>query len=334
MTELVQQPEEPTPWRVGGLVADGTVTLLSAEAGMGKSILLQALCDGVTTGRTTAGFLCTKGVALYIDGEMGSKMFAGRLRKTGAEKCAFWYVDALGLDISIEKPDDLGWISGHVEQTGADLVVIDSLRRLMPSKSENDSDDMAPAVAAVAKLARDTGAAIVLVHHKGDGEKFYRGSSAIKDQADSLFGMLPVDPDDDDDLRRRITCRGVRGKAPRYDEAPPDRYVEVNFADGGVVAVDAPEDPGPVIPARQAVAEAIKAAMPAKTKTEAAEKVGRSLNDTSFRGAWEDLERAGEISKSGDGWELSSRRPTLDNGTTTKSGFGSTPSTGPEGGVA
>jgi len=330
MTELVQQPEEPTPWRVHGLVADGTVTILSAEAGMGKSILLQALCEGVTAGRTTAGFLCARGVALYIDGEMGSKMFAGRMRKTGAEKCAFWYVDALGLDISVEKPDDLGWIKGYVERTDANLVVIDSLRRLMPSKSENDSDDMAPAVGAVAKLARDTDAAVVLVHHKGDGEKFYRGSSAIKDQADALFGVLPVNPDDDDDLGRRITCRGVRGKAPRYDEAPPDRYVAVNFAEGGVVAADAPEDPGPVVPKRQAVALAIKAALPAKTKKEVADKVGCNPDNNEFRSAWGDLRDAGELVEINGVWEGGGGHQPLGTPTTTPLGFGSTPSSDSE----
>ena len=83
------------------------------------------------------------------------------------------------------------------------------------------------------------------------------------------------------------------------------------------MAVNAPEAPCPVIPARQACAIAIKAAMPAKTKTEAAEKVGRTLNDTTFRGAWSDVEDAGGIVRVGGGWDLSSRHQTLDNPTTT-----------------
>jgi hypothetical protein len=302
MTELLGQPKKPTAWRVHGLVADGTVTVLSAEAGMGKSILLQHLCDGVTDGATVAGILCTQGVALYIDGEMGSEMFTNRLRDAGASRCAYWYVDALGLDISVGAPDDLGWIAERIEDAGARFVVVDSLRRLMPSKSENDSDDMAPAVAAVAKLARDTGAAIVLVHHKGDGEKFYRGSTAIKDQADALFGLLPVNPDDDDDQRRRITCRGVRGKAPRYAGPPPDWYVEVSFTDGGVVAAETPEAPEAPVPVREAVAQAITAALPARTKTEVADKIGRALHDRSFREAWRDLEVTGAISEINGVW--------------------------------
>ena len=321
MTSLLQLPVEPTAWRVHGLVADGTATILSAEAGAGKSVLMATLCDGVTEGRVIAGMPCAKGVALYIDGEMGPKMFTNRLRTAGAEACAFWYVDAMGLDISIESPDDLGWIRRHIERVGANLVVIDSLRRLMPSRSENDSDDMAPAVGAVTKLARDTNAAIVLVHHKGDGEKFYRGSSAIKDQADALFALLPVNPEDDDDLRRRLTCRGTRGKAPRYDVATPDQFIEVDFTNGGVVAVVAPEDVGPQIPAREAVAVAIKAALPVKYKQEAAEKIGRHAKDQTFGEAWGDLKRAGEIVQISGHWVGSSSAQTLGSATTTTSAF-------------
>ncbi len=314
ITKLVQRPEEPVPYRVDGVTADGTVTILSAGAGMGKSVFAQALCDGVTDGRSVAGFGCAVGTALYVDGEMGQVMFTNRLRKMGVKAGRYWYVDALGLDISIDKPDDLGWIRQHIERVGANLVVIDSLRRLMPSKSENDSDDMAPAVGAVAKLARDTNAAILLIHHKGDGEKFYRGSTAIKDQADALFGLLPVNPDDDDDMRRRLTCRGARGKAPRYDDAPLDRYVLVDFSAGGVVAVDAPRAEGTVIPLRQAVATAIKAAMPVKSKREAAGKIGRHDKDQMFRDAWEDLERAGGIAQVNGGWVATDTSPPFEPG--------------------
>lgn len=302
MTQLVVATEQPTPWRVPGFVADGTLTILSAEAGMGKSIFLQALCHGIAVGGFVAGIPCVQGIAMYVDGEMGPAMFAGRMRKTGVSECSFDYIDALGLDISITNPYDLGWIAEHIADSGARFVVIDSLRRLAPSKSENDSNDMAPTVAGVAKLARDTDAAIVLVHHKGDGEKFFRGSSAIKDQADALFGMLPVNPDDDNDLRRKITCRGVRGKAPRYAEAPPDLFVVIDYEAGGVVSTDAPPPPAPTISVREALKLAIKVALPAKTKADVAGKLDRRRDDKTFQAAWTELETAREIVENDGVW--------------------------------
>ena len=158
---------------------------------------------------------------------------------------------------------------------------------------------MAPAVAALAKLARDTNSAIVLVHHKGDSEKFFRGSSAIRDQCDALFALLR-DPDDEE-APRRLRCRGGRGKM-RYAPEPPDVYLNISPEEGGVASSDPPEDPGPQAPVREALAQAIVAAMPVKTKTEAAEKVGRNIHDWGFRSAWEDVERAGRIVRSIDGW--------------------------------
>ena len=86
--------------------------------------------------------------------------------------------------------NDLAWLRRKIDEFGAKLVVIDSLRRLMPSQAENDSDNMAPTIAAVAKLGRDADVAIILIHHKGEGEKWYRGSTAIEDQSDALFGFL------------------------------------------------------------------------------------------------------------------------------------------------
>jgi hypothetical protein len=221
---LLSAPAKPIPWRVDDLVADGTVTVLSGESGSGKSWLAQALCTGVRRGTSVAGLPCTPGKALYVDAEMGPQMFVDqRLRPAGITTPEFEYIDAMGLDVS--KPSDLGWLKSKIVGLGVNLVVIDSLRRLAPSKAENDSDDMAPTIAAIAKLARDTGAALLLIHHKGDGQKFYRGSTAIRDQTDALFALLREgQPDDDerqDDGVRRLRCRGGRGKM-RYAPEPSD----------------------------------------------------------------------------------------------------------------
>ncbi len=314
---LLAQPPRPTPWRVRDVVADGTLTIISGESGSGKSWLAQALCTGVARGQAIAGLLCTKGPALYVDAEMGPQMFVDqRLRPTGVASPEFDYIDAMGLDVS--KPGDLAWLQGEIEATAAKFVVIDSFRRLVPSKAENDSDDMAPAVAALAKLARDTDAAVMVIHHKGDSEKFFRGSSAIKDQCDALFALLR-DPDDEN-APRRLRCRG-KGKM-RYAPEPADVYLDISPETGGVDGSDPPESAGPVVSAREATATAIKAALPAKTKTEIADKVGRALNDNSFRGAWSDLEDAGEITKVSGHWELGSRHQTLGAGMTTYSDGG------------
>ena len=54
-------------------------------------------------------------------------------------------------------------------------------------------------VGSLAKLARDTGAAPVVIHHKGESEELFRGSSAIQNQTDALFGLVRFE-----DMTRRV----------------------------------------------------------------------------------------------------------------------------------
>ena len=99
----------------------------------------------------------------------------------------------------------------------------------------------------------------------------------------------------------------------------PDVYLTISPEQGGVAGADAPEPDGPVFPVRQAVADAIKAALPVKFKKHAAEKIGRHDKDQTFRDAWEDLRRAGEIVQVAGTWMAGSSGLSLGNATTTTS---------------
>jgi hypothetical protein len=295
LAALLAEPPKPIPWRVRDVIADGTLTILSGESGSGKSWVAQALCTGVARGGTLGGLECVQGRALYADGEMGPAMFVDqRLRPAGIETPEFAYLDMMGLDVSA--PADLEWLRSEIAAEAADLVVIDSLRRLAPSKPENDSDAMAPVVSSLAKLARDTRAAVLLLHHKGDGEKLFRGSTAIRDQCDALLGLVR----DDESSTRRLTVRG--GGKMRYSVEPPDRYLAVSPLDGGIVAT-APSEPKAMrTEARSLLADAIRGALPAETRSAVAMAVGRQPEDRAFRAAWSALEEADEIAHNGSGW--------------------------------
>lgn len=77
---------------------------------------------------------------------------------------------------------------------------------------------MAPLVAKIGKLARDTNAAIILIHHRGKGENHaYRGSTAIGDQSDAVAILSRKEGN-----LRRLTYKG--GKPPRYAPEPDDFF--------------------------------------------------------------------------------------------------------------
>jgi hypothetical protein len=315
LAALLAMPEQPTPWRVAGVVADGTLTTIAAESGAGKSWLSGGFCEGVYDGEPVAGLKCAQGVALYVDGEMGSAMFVGRLRSSGATGREYEYIDAMGLDVSLTA--DLAWLRGKIEEVGANLVVVDSLRALTPSKAENDSDDMAPVVSGLRKLARDTGAAIILIHHKGDGEKLFRGSTTIRDQSDALFGLQRFEGDPEGPLRH-LWCPVKHGaKRPRYSPDAADLWVEVDPDDGTVTKAEGPaaRTVPEVMSAVADMTDKILDALPFQTKKEAAEKVDRHPRNQTFVAAWKGLRVSKRMVRMEDANGVSAWHQTL--GTTT-----------------
>jgi AAA domain len=276
---LLGEPDMETDWRCEGIVADGSVTLLAGSAGDGKTWLAHGLAAGVARGEPFAGIDCTKGNALVIDAEMGARMSIKRFRIAGiGPEVAL--VDAMGLDLSND--DDFAFLAWDIERKGANFVVLDSLRKLTPGKRENDSDDMAPLVAKIGKLARDANAAIILIHHRGKGESHaYRGSTAIGDQSDAVAILSRKEGN-----LRRLTYKG--GKAPRYAPEPDDFFLRFAPEEGGFVAAEAPSTD------EQMAADILDAA-PAPNRAQLAKSLGTQSGASRFKRLCDELEAAGHL---------------------------------------
>lgn len=286
MAAALARPPRRVTWRVDRFAQDGALTVLAARGGVGKSWFGIAACAAVNAGTPLGGLNVAQGPAVYVDGEMGESQMADRFRSAALAGDSFEVLDVGGLDLAQETHVEA--LEARLRELRPSLVVMDSLRRLAPGRRENESDDMAPLVGRLARLARDLRAAAVLIHHAGnDGGRFVRGSSAISDQADMVFG-----------LERRgnalaLSCDPERGGKMRVDREPDDRYLRLSVGEErGVVVVEAPPPtmttPSGATSAQEVCEAAIVEALrtqPGLTKRQLAEACRKKEDTPSFRSA-------------------------------------------------
>lgn len=76
-----------------------------------------------------------------------------------------------------------------VREVSPALIVFDTLARCLIGGDENSARDMGLAVAAVDSIRRETGAAVLLVHHTNKAASAERGSSALRGAADTMIEL-------------------------------------------------------------------------------------------------------------------------------------------------
>jgi AAA domain-containing protein len=301
--KLLDLPATRLRWRCDRLAADGYVTVLTGEGGEGKSFLTLALAKAVAEGGSAAGVACRAGRSVIFDAENGEQLMARRLQAARIPREGVAVYDADGFDIR-RQLDEFRTV---IRDERADFVVLDSLRILAPGAKESEGDDMAPVMSSVRRLARETRAAIVVVHHRGKGEKAsdYRGSSVIRDQTDMLF-VLGRNKGDDQARTRRY----LKTSKCRIDFEPDTRWlnVESDTATGAVTIQPADgfegQPGGTAATKRHALAEELRSHLTEEPRPRAdlARAVSRDPNDSQVLRALVVLRDEGAAQQTDGGW--------------------------------
>lgn len=236
LAAILEAPDEPIPYVCDRLAAHGYVSCLSAHGGEGKSLLGVALAIGVAHGSSPAGIHCEKGHALIIDGENGERLIGSRYRLARGPSEGVAIHESTGFNIA----KDGDWLRNLITSENATLVILDSLRTLAPSMIENDGDSVLPVAMTLREIARDTQAAIIVLHHRPKHGPGYRGSTVLRDQVDALF-VLGRNPDDPERRTRRfLHCDPARDGKMRFDLEPDERWLSLDVA-GGMLTIDEAE---------------------------------------------------------------------------------------------
>lgn len=182
--DLTRTPE-PYKWMVDNWICQGDVTLLVGEPNVGKSFISMGLAIAVAEGKDN--FLGEKlnahGKVLYIDEENPEDVVFHRLTALGLTPAGmgsihYYHRQHIRLDRGIDNLLDDALI------IQPKLIVVDSLTRVH-TQDENNAGAMNTLFnEGIMPLARETGAAVMVLHHTNKSESVSsynrtRGSSDI-----------------------------------------------------------------------------------------------------------------------------------------------------------
>ena len=187
------QPPPPPKWLVEGMVSLGDVTLTPGPPGLGKSWWTMGLATSVAEGWGTflGADVLQHGRVLYVDQENPDDVIFRRLHKLGLTQKGHANIRYLwNQGIRLDRDyDDFLEEAREYEPT---LIVLDSLTRLH-TQDENSAGAMSAVFNdGIQPLARDTGAAVVLIHHDSRAGN-PRGSIDIEGSVDNVLHFKQPD---------------------------------------------------------------------------------------------------------------------------------------------
>ena len=212
LSDIEATSDEGPPLIARGLAWQGRVTILHSREKVGKSTYVSAGVAAVTQGTPFLDRPTRQGPVLWF-GEEAPGDIRQRLNQWGAECHRITFGNRLG-----RTPTDPDSLPSLVTRVRPVLVIMDTLTTFVAAMGIRDvhgAGDLGAALASLVLLARDSDAAIVILHHNRKnpssaaetGDKFgeYRDSTAIGAAADMIVSLSPEPPG----IRtRRLTLKG------------------------------------------------------------------------------------------------------------------------------
>lgn len=183
---------------VDGLLSAQEFIILSGAAKIGKSLLALNLGISIAKGSPFLGhFETTKGTVLIIQTEVAPDAFRERLVKMEGDILAMNLGIRISTErISLDEKSGLTKLRNTINQFKPNLTIIDPFYNLH-KKDEDKAAQIGPILSEMSQIAKDTGTALILVHHQGkrgesDGRQTghqHRGSSAFADVPDGSWSL-------------------------------------------------------------------------------------------------------------------------------------------------
>lgn len=231
---------EQVSWLWPSRIPLGKLTLIDGDPGTGKSAMTTDIAARVSMGSTFPdGSSCEPSGVVLLSAEDGlADTIRPRLEAAGADLSCILALATIPDGDSerlLSIPDDLGIIKRGIERVGAKLVVVDPLMAFLSGDVNSHRDqDVRRALASLAKLAEETGVAVVVVRHlnKGiGGNSLYRGGGSIGIIGQARSALLVAKHPEDDQKRVLASLKN------NLSTAAPSLVFVLNEATNGAVHV-------------------------------------------------------------------------------------------------
>ena len=194
-TELTIKPVQ-IRWAIANILEQESLNLIFGEPGAGKSLFVLDWGFCVAHGMDWHGHGTMKMDVVIVAGEG----FAGLARRLKALEVKYNKPAPKNLFIS-QRPAQLldannaQWVADSIKELcpNPGLIIIDTLHRNMDG-DENSSQDIGKFISNLDVFIKPLGAAVLVVHHSGHGDKQRsRGSSSIRAAMDGEFSATKAD---------------------------------------------------------------------------------------------------------------------------------------------
>ena len=220
------------------VLPERSLAMLYAPRGLGKSWLALSIGLAVATGSPLLRWSAQKKRnILFVDGEMPLASLQERLREISAGyggdilNDAFRILAADNVEGGINLSTEHGQEAIEPLLSGIDLLVLDNLSTLLPSRSESASDAWVPIQTWLLKLRRH-GISVLLVHHAGTNGR-QQGTSRREDALDTVIALRrPEDYSTEQGARFEIHFEKLRNRVEGAGAMPFEARLETLDADG------------------------------------------------------------------------------------------------------
>lgn len=185
-------------WVIDEILPANGMAMLWAPPNEGKSFVALSLAMAIARGISWHGRSTLKGSTLYVatEGTFENRIEAYRQYHELAGKEVPFALIEDGVDLYSPRSTDAAEIIAAAKQVSARsgepmrLIVVDTLAGVFSNGKENTQEDMGAVLTNLARIRRETGAAVLVVHHPGKNEKNGpRGSSTLPARLDATLEL-------------------------------------------------------------------------------------------------------------------------------------------------